>query len=430
METVKLGKYSRGVSIIGVGATPFFNVLDNPDYEGITEAELFAYAAKEAMEDCGLEGKDIDFFYHGECFPGALSDYMTPNMQIAEWLGMRGKGSAHHSEGCCTGYVALDMAVNAVASGKYDIVLTGCAEMCDSIFVRGKPATFRDELGFVDLLNVLPQSADRAYTRYMGAYGIHFDIAIREYATKYGLSDDQVDDVLNALAIAARKNSSVNERALFQYTYDVDAEEYGFDSAEEFLKSDCNPHIGQYLRASGGEKTCCGGAACIVCPTEMAYQFTDKPIEVLGIGHSCLEFAQPNLERRATEQAIAQVYEATGLGPDDIDLLLCNDFFIPSQLIAAEAAGYLPKGEGWKYILEGRTTYDGDRPMNTNGGRCAYGHAYAASGLADTYEAVKQLRGEAGAHQIKKAPKHVMLRGFGGGQNVAATILKLAKKED
>ena len=95
-----------------------------------------------------------------------------------------------------------------------------------------------------------------------------------------------------------------------------------------------------------------------------------------------------------------------------------------SAKIAAELAGYLPEGEGWKYICEGRTAYDGDKPINTNGGRTSFGHAHAASGMADLYEAVKQMRGEAGAGQVKFTPKTTMLRGYGGAQNICTYIIR------
>lgn len=62
--------------------------------------------------------------------------------------------------------------------------------------------------------------------------------------------------------------------------------------------------------------------------------------------------------------------------------------------------------------------------MNTNGGRTSYGHAFGASGMADVFEAVTQMRGEAGERQVKKLPKYTFLRGFGGAQNVRAIILK------
>ena len=79
--------------------------------------------------------------------------------------------------------------------------------------------------------------------------------------------------------------------------------------------------------------------------------------------------------------------------------------------------------------MEGRTNVDGDKPINPNGGRTAFGHAHAASGLADFYDAVKQMRGEMGETQVKKPVKYAMIRGFGGGQNVLCTILKKGEME-
>ena len=87
-------------------------------------------------------------------------------------------------------------------------------------------------------------------------------------------------------------------------------------------------------------------------------------------------------------------------------------------------AGYLPEGEGWKYICEGRTAWDGDRPINSNGGRTSFGHAHAASGLADFYEACKQIWQECGDRNVKFKPKTAFLRGYGGAQNVASIIIK------
>ncbi len=190
------------------------------------------------------------------------------------------------------------------------------------------------------------------------------------------------------------------------------------------MRSPYNPKMGDYLRVSGMEMKCDGAAAVIVCPTEMASQFKQKPIEVLGIGCAAFEGNQPHLEVRGTQEAVRQVYEVTGVRPEEIDLFYANDFIITSHLISAEIAGYLPKGEGWKYVCEGRTAYDGDKPINTNGGRTSFGHAHAASGLADLHEAVMQMRGACGERQIKNLPRTSMLRGFGGGQNLTATIIR------
>ena len=156
----------------------------------------------------------------------------------------------------------------------------------------------------------------------------------------------------------------------------------------------------------------------------IAKNLKHRPIEVLGVGSAACESTTPHFELRATEEAVRQVYEMTGVQPEELDLFFANDFIITSHLCAAEIAGYLPYGEGWKYICEGRTAYDGDKPINTNGGRTSFGHAHAASGMADVYEACMQMRGECGERQVKKLPKTTMLRGYGGAQNVAAVLLR------
>ena len=430
MNQTKLKKYSRSVSIIGVGCTPFMRVLDDPEREGLTEGELFGYAALDAMKDAGVSPKDVDYYFHGQANPYNSSDYITPNMQVANWFGMKGKGSVHHSEACCTGYQALELAVMAVASGKYDIVLSGAVEMGDTVYVEGKPAHYRRKLTMEDFNSSLATIYDRAYTRSLqaGMSTIFDDVAVK-YAKDHGLSPEQMDDVLCQMAINNRRNAQVNPKALLRKSFDELAKEYGLDDAKAFMKSHFNPKVGDYMRTTGLEERADGAAAVIVCPTEMAYKYCDNPIEILGTGNSTLESSSPHVEWNATTEAVRQVYELTGVKPEELDLFYANDFIISSHLVAAEIAGYLPE-DGWKYALEGRTAYDGDKPINTNGGRTSFGHAHAASGMADVYEAVQQMRGLCGERQVKKMPKTVMLRGFGGAQNVTATILRTVKKEE
>ncbi len=118
------------------------------------------------------------------------------------------------------------------------------------------------------------------------------------------------------------------------------------------------------------------------------------------------------------------MYEYTGVKPDELDLLFVNDFFLAGDIVSAEEVGYIPRGEAWQYAIDGRCGFDGDKPINTHGGRCNFGHAHGASGVADIYEAVKQMRGEAGATQMPKLPRTTFLRGFGGGQNIRCQILR------
>lgn len=431
MNQTKVNPYGRSVSIIGVGCTPFMFSIDSEETNGLTEGELFGYAALSAMEDAGVSPKEVDFYYHGEASPLKGSSYITPNIQVANWFGMKGKGSIHHSEGCCTGYLALEEAVNAVASGKYNVVLSGCVEFGDSICVPEHPYK-RERMPMDEFLQTTNWIYDRAYTRsFIAGPALIFDDSAEYYKRTYGLTDQEMDDVLNHLSINNRYNASKNPLALERRTYEELAKEAGFDDVMAYMRSPYNPKMGDFLRVSGMELKCDGAAAVIVCPTDMVEEITHgkhkSGIKVLGIGCSALEASTPHLEWRATEESVRQVYEVTGVKPEELDIFYANDFIITSHLISAEIAGYLPKGEGWKYICDGRTKFDGDKPINTNGGRTSFGHAHAASGLADIYEAVNQLRGACGDRQVKGNHKTAMLRGYGGSQNVATIIIRNAE---
>ena len=398
MNQTKLHPYKRGVSIIGVGCTPFMYTVDREETNGLTEGEMFGYAALKAMEDAGVNPQNVDFYFHGEASPLNGSNYLTPNVHVTNWFGMKGKASIHHSEACCTGYYAIEEAVNAVASGKYDCVLSGCVEFGDSLAVVNHPYK-REKMTMEKFLQTTAWLYERPYTR-------------------------------SLMCINNRRNASKNPLAIERRPYEEIAKEAGFDDVMDYMRSPYNPRMGDFLRAGGLELKCDGAAAVVVCATELVDKYmgnkSHKPIEVLGVGAACCEATTPHFEVRATEEAARQVYELTGLSGEDIDIFYANDFIITSHLVAAEIAGYLPYGEGWKYICAGRTAYDGDKPINTNGGRTSFGHAHAASGLADLYECVRQMRGEAGEGQVKKIPKTAMLRGYGGAQNICTYIIRTA----
>ncbi|MBQ3400460.1 MAG: thiolase family protein [Lachnospiraceae bacterium] len=405
--------------------------VDNEETNGLTEGELYGYAALKAMEDAGVNPQDVDFYFHGEANPYAQSNYLTPNVQIANWFGMKGKASIHHSEACCTGYYAVELAADLIASGKYDCVLTGCVEFGDAYALEDHPYK-REKLPMEAFLAKTKYLYERPYTRsLMAGQELIYDDAAEWYKRTRGLTDQEMDDTLNWMCINNRRNASVNPLAIERRTYEQLAQEKGFDNVMDYMRSPYNPKMGDYLRAGGIELKCDGAAAAILCATDLVDKYmgnkSHKAIEMLGAGAAACEATTPHFEVTATEEAVRQVYAMTGVKPEEIDVFYANDFIITSHLVAAEAAGYLPWGEGWKYICEGRTAYDGDKPINTNGGRTSFGHAHAASGLADLYEAVHQMRGEAGEGQMKKIPKTAMLRGYGGAQNICAYIIRTAE---
>ncbi len=426
IQNKPLKPLSRSVSIIGVGATPFMRVVRDPELDGLGEGELFGTAAIAAMKDAGVTPKDVEYYFQAQALPMVQSGYITPNAQVGNWFGMKGKASSHHSEACCTGYIALEQGVMAVASGAYDIVLTGACDMSFSKFVPGKPSYFREILtNEIFATQCLPALYDKSYaTPSLGANPMASDGWMEEYRLENNMTPEQIDDILCNVAYNSRRAASLNPRALYyQQDYEKLAAEAGM-SVTEYLHSDNNFMLSYLLRRDFFEARADGAAAVVVCPTEMAYQYTDHPIEVLGTGHATLDGFTGSLEKYGTEAAYNQIKELTGLGGKDMDLFLTNDFFMSSQLLSAELCEYLPKNEGWKYFEDGTTAFDGDKPVNTSGGRCHYGHAHGTSGLADVFEAVQQLRGNMGPTQIKGDPKYAMLRGFGGGQNFTCTILE------
>ena len=424
---MKVGKYARSVSIVGVGCTPFTNFEDHPETKGMSEGEAFGYAALEAIADAGLEPRDIQYFYHGSANPFMIGDSLTPNMQVADWFGVRGIGSVHHSEACCTGYVAMQEAAMAIASGEFDIVLSGAVDLAASLPVVGAPGHMRRDFPLEEMLPSIPMVYDRAYGRPLdSAFGISFDNWINEYRWTYGLTDKNIDDALNGVAKSLRRASVLNPLGFYDADFDQVAAAQGLDGADAFLTSMFNPKVTQYLRVTGFETKCDGAAAIVMMPTEMAVArgLDHKVIDLLGTGSAAYEGATLANEKTGTIRGTKQVYELTGVSPDEIDLLFINDFFMAGDICVPEEVGYVPRGEAWQYAIDGRFAFDGDKPINTHGGRCNFGHAHGASGIADIVEAVKQMRGEAGATQMKKLPQTTLFRGFGGGQNIRVQIIR------
>lgn len=105
----------------------------------------------------------------------------------------------------------------------------------------------------------------------------------------------------------------------------------------------------------------------------------------------------------ATRIAAKRAYEMAKVGPEHINIAELHDCFTISELISMEDLGFCKSGEGKHLVREKKTTIDGDIPINTDGGLKANGHPIGASGIAQVYEIVTQLRKEAGKRQVKNA---------------------------
>lgn len=420
----KVGKLNRSVSIIGVGSTPFGDVLKTPEMLGMTERELFSWASLEAMKDAGIEAKDIDAFYVGQCMGETLAHQFATYGTMSDWVGMRYKAGFHHESACSSSNTGLKHAVLDVASGVCDVVLSGGVEIINSWPPKGKPAHMREPIPPEQLWFKTGYGADQAYWYFTG-FGVSIDEYAGAYARKYGLTLEQMDDVMVQMAINNRRAAVRNPLATFATKEFTEvAKEHGFDDAKTYLKSKYNPKLGMLMRPSFGPITADAATAVIVCPTEMAKKLTDHPIEVIGVGTS-VSLSYHGLQTMKKE-GIDQAYAMAGIKDPkrEIDFMLVQDTLILEALSSAENGGYLPEGEGWRAVLDGRTAFDGDKPLSTGGGRSSLGHSWAAAAGADIAEAVWQMRGQAGPRQIKKIPEVTALVSHGHGGNCNVAVLR------
>jgi acetyl-CoA acetyltransferase len=126
-----------------------------------------------------------------------------------------------------------------------------------------------------------------------------------------------------------------------------------------------------------------------------------------------------------TAKAAAEVYEAAGVGPEDIPVVELHDCFTANELISYEALGLTPEGTAEKFVLDGDNTYGGRVVTNPSGGLLSKGHPLGATGLAQCAELTWPLRGTAGARQVEGA-KVALQHNLGLGSAAVVTVYEKA----
>jgi acetyl-CoA C-acetyltransferase len=423
------GQLGRSVSIIGVAYTPIGSVLESPEIKDFSERELFAQASLEAMEDAGVEAKEVDAFFVGQVAPDSLANQVAVATIYADWIGMRNKPGYYHEEACSTSHVGLHLAVMAVASGVYDTVLSAGVNINQSKAPLGYPPHLREALPFSDLYFQFNAFGDDAAYLYPGnsVFG-PLDAAAVSYGRNYGLSKAQLISAMNKAAVIARKNAVNNPKALMATeTLEAEASRFGFKDVNEYFASKFNPPMGTLMGLKHVSATVDGASALIVCATDVAKKFTDQLIEVSGIGSSVAlgnhligtpwEFEKIAFQKAYQMAGIKDPY--TEVGYMGIHGCCAQNYFT-----VPEAGGYFKPGEAWKAILEGRTAPDGDKPIDTSGGRLGIGHPVAGAGGVEVAEAVYQMRGKGSPNQMKKPPEVSVVQCYGGGYHVSVSVLR------
>lgn len=374
-----------------------------------TGREIFVEAAIEAVDsvDKGLELGGVESVFVGNFSNEVFEKQSHTGAMMADWLGINPKPAVRVEGACASSGVAFNLGVQSIASGLYDVVLVGGFEKMRSQTTE-------------QVTDTLAMAADASYEASVGFTfpGLYASMATA-YFHKYGARWEE----LAAVTVKNHKNGALNPKAHFQSDIMSTAVKAGegkgvkFKDELEFLSSSFNPVVAHPLRLFD----CCpvsdGAAVIILAGEDVARRFTDTPVMVAGIGQAsdtlALHDRQDFTSMRATRVAAENAYRLAGLSVKEIDVADVHDCFTIAEVIATEDLGFFPKGQGGKAAVEGVTGLKGDKPVNADGGLKAKGHPVGATGAAMAYEIFKQLRGEAGDHQVAGAE-------VGLAQNVGA----------
>lgn len=428
-------KWATDISIIGAAYSPFGDVCATSSMLGLTFRELASWAVLEALEDANAGPEKVD-----SLLVSHFTDGFTKNSGhvLAEFVGMQEASISDIDTACVSPINGIRLAAGLLASGMNDLVVLCAVEVPRSsltITAEGyklEPSK-RTRTQIRQLRDGLGGPFDQAYfiPLALGPDAGTGSLQGLRYARQYGLSPSQLDEALAAAYVNSRRASALNPRAARQTPLDQEAREHGFSSIDAYLHSECFPVYDWPYREFARHVPCDGAAALVLCRSEDAGRYTRRGIRVAGLGAASggsnfgktpMDSFEP--DRYGERIAIGQAYRMAGISPGEIDYVGIHDCMLQSHFQVAENLGYLPRGQGWRMVMEGRTAYDGDHPINTHGGDCAFGNAFDATAMADIVESVRQLRGEAGAVQIAGHPRVAVNHSFGGGSSGGVVVLK------
>ncbi len=384
----------RSVSIIGIGSTVFGNLQDK------TIKEIAADASFAALADAGIDRKQIQAFYLGNFASGVLCGQEALAPLVANAIGLSNVPCTKVEGACASAGIALRHGYLMIALGYYDFVLVAGVEKMTGMETE-------------KVTEALASAADletdgRAGVTFPGVFGM----AMARHMYEYGTTREQIG------LVSVKNHSNGVKNSLAQFKKEV--------TLEEVLES--RP-IADPLRLYD----CCpisdGAAAAVLCPAEMAKDFTDKAVEIIGSGHNIgkgtLQDGDDLTTFEVTVKTAKEAYEMAGVGPKDIDLVELHDCFSIAEIIDSEDLGLFEKGEGGKVVQDGLTSLGGKIPINPSGGLLSKGHPVGATGLGQVFEVVRQLRGEA-PNQIEGA--EIGLAHNLGGTGVVGTVHILQRR--
>jgi len=328
---------------------------------------------------------------------------------------------------CSTTNIGTQLAAAQIAAGLYKKVLVVGFEATQTNPKGYSP--YEREQTLTDVMwKWTDYRVNQAYSVPQGydIFPVYNGLIAQGYCRRYGISIEDYDISMMELGRTRRLHGSLTPKAVRRETLEAEAKRHGFKDVSEFWTSEKNTFLAWPTRLRSLVTACDGASALVIGDQESARNYSGAPIKIIGMS-SCvgdLPWYTDDTAFRADAIALAKAYKMAGISPKDLGYCHVHDCSHISSIRIAEQAGYLPEGQGLKFARKQRLRFDADRPMTTNGGRHAFGHAWAASAGTDLLEAVKQMRGEAGEKQIKNPPEFSLIHNHGYAMISSVTILK------
>ena len=383
----------RDVAIIGVGSTPFGKL------EGRGLVDIAVAACREALADAAVPREKIQALYVGNFIGERLAGQGALAGMVANRLGISGIPATKTEGACASGGIALRLGVLGIALGLYDFVLVAGAEKmtaASTAEVTAGLATAGDE-----------ETEMRSGLTFPGA----FAVITREHMARHGTTREQV----GLVSVKNHGLGAANPKAQFRKPVRLDEVLTSRLIADPLRLFDCPPISD-------------GAAAIVLCPADQARDFHRRPVRVLGTGHATGPATLWEMDDittfPATVRAAREAYAMAGVTPGDIDVAEVHDCFTTAEIVATEDLGFFAPGQGGHAVAEGWTAPDGKVAVNPSGGLIAKGHPVGATGCAQVYELVRQLRDEA-ANQVGNC--EFALAHNLGGTGVVSTVTILGR---
>ncbi|MGD6744048.1 thiolase C-terminal domain-containing protein [Streptomyces sp. BH106] len=361
-----------------------------------TPYALHAQAARRALADAGLTPDVVDGF------ASAGLGTLAP-VEVAEYLGLKPRWVDSTSVGGSTWEVMAAHAADAIRAGHARAVLLvyGSTARAD---IKAKRRTSNLSFGARGPLQFEVPYGHSLIAKYA--------MAARRHMHEYGTTLEQLAQV----AVQARANASRNPDAMFRDPITVDEVLDGPMIADPFTKLHC------CIRSDGG-------AAVLLVAEDLVRDCAKPPVWVLGTGEHVSHTTMSEWDDFTVSPAAVSgrlAFERAGVRPDEIDIAEIYDAFTYMTLVTLEDLGFCAKGEGGAFVEKGRLLHDGELPTNTDGGGLSAQHP-GMRGLFLLVEAARQLRGEAGGHQVRRPdgslPQLAVASGTGGWFCSAGTVV-------